>query len=381
MLFSRQGEAKRLAELIRFKEMQKLFISCRHGRWLNLGVDMKDRISACNVSAFAGREQIQAAQIVQQSQFNAGKTVSQQFLHGNRSGHNKNNPGRYLNTEHKTRYRPLEKSKTRIHENYFNAFLYDFGKTSYNKNKTNKSGSFKRLRSESRHVVKIVSECIAHHVNLQHMLFGFINPKTGQVISFGIDYIFKSVNVSLKDQLVAPISYRRIRSAVSYLASHGYLSVKENKKLQHDNTWRSNPATIHVSRTLFHDLGITDDEINKCLKKDQIVINRELIQRKSTDYKCKERAEKREDKKTRVQVYKLIAKHKDGLKLTEDEKSYLNEESPGYDRIRIESRQPMYRDYTGLRDNKEQVLKRNAEPSETAKSFLSEILNKLKPPS
>jgi hypothetical protein len=340
----------------------------------------QDRISACNVSALVGREQSQAVYKKQRDQFNAEKGRSQTLLHGNRSGHDKNKPGSFQNANHKNRFRSLQKCKSRIHDTYFNPLAYDFGKASYHQDKSNKSGSYKRLRSEMRNVIKLVSECIVHHVNLKLMIFGF-PAKNGELVTFGIDYIFKKVNVSLKSQGLHEISYRRIRDAVSYLCRHGYITVKENKELRLDNTWRSKPATIYVSRTLFYDLDITDDEINEHIRKDLKVINQEAIERKAAEYKAKERFEKKADKAKRKNIQQLLTKHKDGLTLTQDEKDILKEESPGYDRIRNTTQSTVYADYTGVSTNREEVIKRNSPPSDTAKSFLKDILNKLKPPS
>jgi hypothetical protein len=331
------------------------------------------RMPTCAVISFAGEYNTSVPTNNKLDDTNSHRE-NQQFLRGNRCGHDKNNPRSFISPSHH-KHRPyiLEEAKKRCRESYLDHFKYDFGRSAYNPSNINQDGSYRKVRSESRELLmSLIPQAILHYVDLKTNKLGFTDSNTGEFRSFGIDFLYKSLG--------GRVSYERVRKTVAEMEKLGYLTVETRNIKLPDGRYRAIPAIIRITSLLLSDIGFTQQEIDKYAKKDQLIINREILQEKCQTYKRVDREKSKIAKKHIKGIRDILTRARNGVKLNDDEQKVLDAECPGFDRKREPTTQ--YRDYTGISQNREEVLTKNGHNgSPQANNYLKAILEKLKPPS
>ena len=198
-----------------------------------------------------------------------------QVKNGNRCGHNKNIPLFHLPPpEHKNRPKILRIAKQRLNNLYFHPLADLAGKISFNSDKINKRGGFRKVRSEMRNLVNnCIGDCLLHYLDLKTMYVGFTNDK-GRFIYFGVSFISKTIIKNLRAQkTIETITYERVRKAIKAFEAAGYLHIETSKTVLPNGQYRSLPSRIRVNRVLFSDLGIDESLIKESLDRDEKKLN------------------------------------------------------------------------------------------------------------
>lgn len=244
-------------------------------------------------------------------------------------------------SHHKRRIDIIERSKYRA-QYYIEHPHLAYGQVNafFHKNLFNKNGRRKMRRRIVRERLSAVIQVLLHYSSISHLIFGCeIN---GHIHHFTTEKI-----VELTGE-----TYKRIYESLRILQSEGYIHLKEQRKKLSDNRYRSRHAIILINPQLYFSLGVSEEKFNQY----RIDAGREIVKKLAPkDY---------------IQSKKEFKAMRERLREVN--------EMPGSERKRESA--PLYRDYTGLHDNRDAVLARN-QPTQTAKSFLAEIMQKLKPPS
>lgn len=351
------------------------------------------RISAGVVSSLDGRYNDSGNTNVPQVQGNNNvPTLSRQEKFGNKCGHNKHNPQIFNPpSRHKKRPYAIEEAKRRSAESYFYPLKFDLRKASFHADKKTKIGGLRKIRSEKRHIIlNHLMVFIFHYTCLKTMQLGFIDGKTGKFIKYSQQFLIKEIQRSLIESgTLETASDKRIKTAMAELKDLGYIEIKQNKEKRIDGTYRSLPSDILVNPKLFYDLGISENEIIFSKKAEVSEFERYLTQTKSYQYKKNQRFQTKQQKETykkeRSNIQDILKRSKQ-QNISQEEKAILEREMPGHDRTTNQS--PAYRDFTGISQNREEVLKRNGisngkdqSMSPLAQYWLNQFQQLKKPPS
>lgn len=331
-----------------------------------------NRMSACSVETLTRYHTTSGPNTIQQGQCNSTEELVQSVIvrHGNRCGHFPSIPRLLIPPKkHKKRFPILHRLKENLAEAYFYPLKYEIGELFYHDDKTNKSGRKRKVRSDAREpMTHRVGQAILHYVNIEMMALGFFNGK-GRFINFGIDFLSK----------VTGVSYSQTRTTIKAFEKSGYLTIEENKYKTLNGEMRSGPSMIRISPKLFLSLGATEEEIDQYKNKKSKEHEKEVRRIKAKEYYDNQKSTKKNAKKELKNIRELLTKAKDGIQLNDDEKALLEKEYPGYERIAAPK--TLYRDYTGISQDRDRFTQHTENPSQIASFWTRALSLKLKPPS
>lgn len=156
------------------------------------------------------------------------------------------NQGSYNPPNHHKRRIPfLEKAKTLIEDALNNPFDYDIGHLFWHRDKFNKRGGRRKVRSERRRSMTLrIGQFIMHHVNLATLSMGYYVQ--GKFVSYGYESMAKAIGINLSE----------VKRTMAHFINAGYVRVEQRKKMNPDGSYESQTPLIHISKQLFIDLGI-----------------------------------------------------------------------------------------------------------------------------
>lgn len=172
---------------------------------------------------------------------------------GNRCGHDPYKPRYYVAPAHHKKRKPfLDKAANLIAEAYNDRLRFDIAHLFYHKDKLNKNGGYRKVRSEKvESLTTRVGRCILHHVNLGSMTLGFFAKELGDFFYFSYEYIAKQIGAALS----------QVKRAMAVFISAGYIEVtKRHKRLPNGNFIALTPI-IKINPKLFIDLGFDQKEV------------------------------------------------------------------------------------------------------------------------
>ncbi len=269
---------------------------------------------------------------------------------GNNCGHNALIPRIFAPpSNHKRRFPPIEKAKQNLATSYFHPLKYPFGQIFYHQDKPNKQGVFRQRRSEAREPITTrIGQVLLHYANIANMALGYIDAKTQKFISYGIAFIAEKSGASLN----------QTRKILKIFKKYGYIDIIPQTYKTPDGRYRAKDAIVTIDIKLYYDLEVTEEELLQYRQKQLLTGQKQQVAAKSNQYRANTYKAKKE--------YKAIQK----------ELRAKTDENPGSDRKREQA--PLYRDYTGISKDPQNFTKQfNGTP--TAKNFLANIMDKLKP--
>lgn len=268
----------------------------------------------------------------------------QPFFSGNRCNHSRLIPRIFVPpSTHKKRFPSIEQAKRNLQTAYRYPLQYSIGRLFYNSDKPRKNGRFRKMRSELREsLTSRLGQVILHYTNLANMAVGYIEAKTGKFIAYTLGFLFEK----------AGLSDSQGRSAISIFKKFGYILIDQKRRKEWDGSYKSDPAVINVSIDFYYDLNISDDQLIQHRKNQGDKLNKEQIQQRKKDFFIQRANNKKQVKAIKRQIVN---------------------ENPGKERKR--EHVPLYKDYTGIAKNREEVLKSNE--VKPAQGFLPAYLRKI----
>lgn len=263
---------------------------------------------------------------------------SQQWTFGNRCGHVPFSPTvTEFPKHHKRRFPALEQAKSNLLNAYHNPMRFPIGRMFYNSSSLNDDGSYRQRRSELREALTCrIGQVILHCVNLANMALGKILPN-GTFSPFGLEYIAKIANTTKQ----------RVKRALDLFIEFGYVTLIERKYVTLNGLFRSEMPIIGVLPSLFTDLEISPDDLARHQKKQDDKSKVEQAVQKNKENEQVKKSSKKTAKKAMKQINEILGRIKAGKTISKDEKEYLDQEMPGYNRTKEKPPQGRYRDYTG----------------------------------
>lgn len=175
---------------------------------------------------------------------------------------------------HKRRIPFLEKAKVLIEDALSNPFDYALAHLFWHKDKLNKRGGYRKVRSERRTSITLrIGQFIMHHVSLAMFTLGYY--KHGKFHYYGYEAIAKAISINISE----------VKRTMAHFINAGYVMVEQRKKMRPDGSYESKTPIIHISKQLFIDLGIDIQHL---------MFHVERAQKRHND----ETSEKNEQKKT-----------------------------------------------------------------------------------
>lgn len=179
----------------------------------------------------------------------------QPFIFGNRCGHDPKVPKKYTYASSKNKKRPpiIEKCLRNLEVLYKNPYAHDFGKLTFHKGKVIKNGRFRRVRSEAREALLLLAtRWIISHVNLNNKIIGFFaDNKT--FIHYDLVRMQRNTGISLN----------QCKKVIRILRENGYITVERFAEKFEGNRYRPRFTIIKVNDSLFYDLGLTLQEVER----------------------------------------------------------------------------------------------------------------------
>lgn len=166
----------------------------------------------------------------------------------NAFGHCRENPRLFKQPlQHKNRPPIFKAATTNLMKAYFDPLSFDIGHIFWHKDKANKDGSYRKVRSERCEALTTrIGHCIIHHVNLATMTLGYFNKHLKSFVYYDYEYIEK----------VTGCSYSAVERTMRHLIKLGYIEVSQRKEKQPDGSWKSLSPIIKINSRFFLDLNI-----------------------------------------------------------------------------------------------------------------------------
>jgi hypothetical protein len=154
----------------------------------------------------------------------------------------------YVQPSHHKRRTPfLEKAKELITDALNNPFDYDLGHIFWHRDKPNKNGVYRKVRSEQRESMTLrVGRFIMHHVHVASLSLGHFVKELNDFHYYDYTYIAKTIGINLS----------QVKRTMARFIKAGYVSVEQRKKKRLDGSYSSLAPIIRINIRLFYDLGI-----------------------------------------------------------------------------------------------------------------------------
>ncbi len=161
--------------------------------------------------------------------------------------------GEYIPPAHHKRRIPfLEKAGQLITDALNNPFDYDIGHIFWHKDKINKCGGYRKVRSEQRRSLTLkVGRFIIHHVNLATQSLGHFVREKNDFHYYDYAYIAKMTKMNLC----------QLKRTMARFIREGYISIEQRRKRLIDGTYRSLSPIIRINPSLFIDLGFDEKQV------------------------------------------------------------------------------------------------------------------------
>lgn len=264
---------------------------------------------------------------------------------GNRCGHDKMNPISFIApTMHKRRPPLIEKAKRMLSGLYADPLSLDAGRLSFNPEKENRRGGYRKIRSEKRELtLNFAGQAMLHYLDLNTLQLGWKTDK-GNFIDIGFDTLNKKINESLSfNQPHRKVSYESLRRAINIFESCGYIQIERVRIRLPNGEYRSLPSRIKVNEIFFEHLGIDKEFINKSIRSEERRNNSIILNQKAKEYNKDARISKKVGKQAIRKMKDLLNAARAGKPLNQDERALLDVEYPGL--LRRRDPETLYPDF------------------------------------
>lgn len=179
---------------------------------------------------------------------NSTPKILKKLSSGNGAGHQKDNPLSY-HPPHDHQRRPwyLERPKDNLE-------IWYFEPDKYLKNLLFINDKSRRKRSERREIIKVISQCLLHYVDMWSLRVGVWKKENGQFAPLSLNKLLKEINRNQpKDD---HFSKRRLIRALKDLEAADYLKLTYRYITKNGKPYAL-PAIRELTEAFFIDLGIT----------------------------------------------------------------------------------------------------------------------------